>query len=169
MSEILTQVIVLYFNEGDDVVIAHLFHQSQDYASIVLNGKNSNPWRATLREPIPAGSISSAGLSMRWSTSRWKWAGSTTKALWRRSACGFITRTSRGSKQWRYWCCFHRKGHSLLRVKVLSRTTPAWLNSHANRRLYRSSNQPALENIKYIQFFNALLLKLISANETLVS
>ena len=31
--------IVLYFNEGDDVVIAHLFHQSRDYASIVLNGK----------------------------------------------------------------------------------------------------------------------------------
>ena len=29
----------LYFKEGDDVVIAHLFHQSQDYASIVLGGQ----------------------------------------------------------------------------------------------------------------------------------
>lgn len=28
--------IVLYFKEGNDIVIAHLFHQSQDYASIVL-------------------------------------------------------------------------------------------------------------------------------------
>lgn len=31
--------IVLYFRESDDVVIAHLFHQSQGYASIVLNGE----------------------------------------------------------------------------------------------------------------------------------
>lgn len=31
--------IVLYFKEADDIVIAHLFHQSQDYASIVLNGE----------------------------------------------------------------------------------------------------------------------------------
>ena len=30
--------IALYFIEGGDVVIAHLFHQSQDYANIVLNG-----------------------------------------------------------------------------------------------------------------------------------
>ena len=30
--------VILYFKEGDDVVIAHLFHQSQDYATIVLNG-----------------------------------------------------------------------------------------------------------------------------------
>ena len=29
--------IALYFKEGDDVVIAHIFHQSQDYANIVLN------------------------------------------------------------------------------------------------------------------------------------
>ena len=28
--------IVLYFKEDDDMVIAHLFHQSQDYANIVL-------------------------------------------------------------------------------------------------------------------------------------
>lgn len=31
--------IVLYFKEGNDVVIAHFFHQSLDYARIVLNGK----------------------------------------------------------------------------------------------------------------------------------
>lgn len=31
--------IALYLKEGDDVVVAHLFHQSQDYASIVLNGE----------------------------------------------------------------------------------------------------------------------------------
>lgn len=31
--------IALYFKEEEDVVIAHLFHQSQDYASIVLNGE----------------------------------------------------------------------------------------------------------------------------------
>ena len=31
--------IALYFKEGNDVVIAHLFPQSQDYASIVLNGE----------------------------------------------------------------------------------------------------------------------------------
>lgn len=30
--------IALYFKDGSDVVIAHIFHQSQDYASIVLNG-----------------------------------------------------------------------------------------------------------------------------------
>ena len=30
--------IALYFKEGEDVVIAHLFHQGQDYAGIVLNG-----------------------------------------------------------------------------------------------------------------------------------
>lgn len=30
--------VVLYFREIDGVVIAHLFHQSQDYANIVLNG-----------------------------------------------------------------------------------------------------------------------------------
>lgn len=28
--------LVLFFEEGDDVVVAHLFHQSQDYANIVL-------------------------------------------------------------------------------------------------------------------------------------
>lgn len=28
--------IVLYFKEGDDIIIAHLFNQSQDYANIVL-------------------------------------------------------------------------------------------------------------------------------------
>lgn len=27
--------VVLYFKEDDDVVIAHLFHQSQDYAKLV--------------------------------------------------------------------------------------------------------------------------------------
>ncbi len=31
--------IALYFKEGDNVVIAHIFHQSQDYANIVLNGE----------------------------------------------------------------------------------------------------------------------------------
>ncbi len=31
--------IALYFKEGNNIVIAHLFHQSQDYANIVLNGK----------------------------------------------------------------------------------------------------------------------------------
>lgn len=31
--------VALYFKEGDDVVIAHLFHQAKDYASIVLNGE----------------------------------------------------------------------------------------------------------------------------------
>lgn len=31
--------IALYFKEKNDVVIAHLFHQSQDYTSIVLNGE----------------------------------------------------------------------------------------------------------------------------------
>lgn len=31
--------IALYFRKGDDIVIAHLFHQSQDYVSIVLNGQ----------------------------------------------------------------------------------------------------------------------------------
>ena len=30
--------IALYFIEDGDVIIAHLFHQSQDYANIVLNG-----------------------------------------------------------------------------------------------------------------------------------
>ena len=30
--------VVLYVKEEDDVVIAHLFHQSQDYANIVLRG-----------------------------------------------------------------------------------------------------------------------------------
>lgn len=30
--------IALYFREEGVVVIAHLFHQSQDYANIVLNG-----------------------------------------------------------------------------------------------------------------------------------
>ena len=28
----------LYFKEGDDVVIAHIFHQSQDYATIADEG-----------------------------------------------------------------------------------------------------------------------------------
>lgn len=31
--------IALYFKEGDDVVVAHFFHQSQDYANTVLNGE----------------------------------------------------------------------------------------------------------------------------------
>ena len=31
--------IVLYFKTSDEVVIAHLFHQSQDYAAIVLYGE----------------------------------------------------------------------------------------------------------------------------------
>ncbi len=31
--------VALYFQERDTVVVAHLFHQSQDYASIVLNGR----------------------------------------------------------------------------------------------------------------------------------
>lgn len=30
--------IVLYFQEENTIVIAHLFHQSQDYANIVMNG-----------------------------------------------------------------------------------------------------------------------------------
>lgn len=30
--------VALYFKEEDSVVIAHVFHQSQDYAGIVLNG-----------------------------------------------------------------------------------------------------------------------------------
>lgn len=30
--------VALYFIEDGSVVIAHLFHQSQDYANIVLNG-----------------------------------------------------------------------------------------------------------------------------------
>lgn len=30
--------IVLYFKEGSAVVIARIFHHSQDYASIVING-----------------------------------------------------------------------------------------------------------------------------------
>jgi plasmid stabilization system protein ParE len=30
--------VVLYFKEGEDVIVAHLFHQSQDYANIVLYG-----------------------------------------------------------------------------------------------------------------------------------
>lgn len=37
-SVLMRSYVVLYFKDGDDVVIAHLFHQSQDYASIVLNG-----------------------------------------------------------------------------------------------------------------------------------
>jgi len=28
----------LYFKEGDDIVIAHVFHQSQDYANLVVRG-----------------------------------------------------------------------------------------------------------------------------------
>lgn len=31
--------IALYFKEGDNVIVAHLFHQSQDYANTVLNGE----------------------------------------------------------------------------------------------------------------------------------
>lgn len=31
--------IALYFMENEDIVIAHFFHQTQDYASIVLNGE----------------------------------------------------------------------------------------------------------------------------------
>lgn len=30
--------IVLFFKEENSIVIAHLFHQSQDYANIILNG-----------------------------------------------------------------------------------------------------------------------------------
>lgn len=33
---IIGDYIVLYFNDGDTVVIAHIFHQSQDYANIVV-------------------------------------------------------------------------------------------------------------------------------------
>ncbi len=29
--------VMLYFKEDSDIIIAHLFHQSQDYAGIVLN------------------------------------------------------------------------------------------------------------------------------------
>lgn len=36
---LINSYIVLYFIDGDDIVVAHLFHQSQDYASIVLNGE----------------------------------------------------------------------------------------------------------------------------------
>jgi plasmid stabilization system protein ParE len=38
-SVLMKSYVVLYFKEKDDVVIAHLFHQSQDYANIVLNGE----------------------------------------------------------------------------------------------------------------------------------
>jgi len=30
--------LALYFKEGDDIVIAHVFHQSQDYANLVVRG-----------------------------------------------------------------------------------------------------------------------------------
>lgn len=30
--------VLLFFKEGDEVMVAHLFHQSQDYANIVLRG-----------------------------------------------------------------------------------------------------------------------------------
>lgn len=30
--------IALYFKDEDGIVVAHIFHQSQDYAGIVLNG-----------------------------------------------------------------------------------------------------------------------------------
>ena len=30
--------VALYFKDGDDVVIAHIFHQSQDYATIADEG-----------------------------------------------------------------------------------------------------------------------------------
>lgn len=30
--------VVLYFKENDCIVIAHIFHQSQDYANIVIHG-----------------------------------------------------------------------------------------------------------------------------------
>lgn len=35
---LVNEYIVLYFKEDNAVVIAHIFHQSQDYASIVING-----------------------------------------------------------------------------------------------------------------------------------
>ncbi len=31
--------VVLFFYEGEQVVVSHLFHQSQDYANIVLDGR----------------------------------------------------------------------------------------------------------------------------------
>jgi plasmid stabilization system protein ParE len=36
---LLDKYIILYFTEGEELTIAHLFHQSQDYASIVIEGK----------------------------------------------------------------------------------------------------------------------------------
>ena len=36
---IMKNYIVLYFKEGNSVVVSHIFHQSQDYASIVINGR----------------------------------------------------------------------------------------------------------------------------------
>ena len=35
---IVNSYIALYYKEGDDVVIAHVFHQSRDYANLVLQG-----------------------------------------------------------------------------------------------------------------------------------
>ena len=36
--------VMLYYYEGDDVVIAHVFHQSQDYASLVIpRGNGGSP------------------------------------------------------------------------------------------------------------------------------
>ncbi len=37
-TALMKHYVILYFEEGDTVVVAHLFHQSQDYANIVLNG-----------------------------------------------------------------------------------------------------------------------------------
>ncbi len=37
-SVLVGSYVVLYFKEGESVVIAHVFHQSQDYARIVEHG-----------------------------------------------------------------------------------------------------------------------------------
>ena len=37
-SVLVKSYVVLYFKDGEDVVIAHVFHQSQDYAKLVEYG-----------------------------------------------------------------------------------------------------------------------------------
>lgn len=37
-SSLVKNYVVLFYYEDDKVYIAHVFHQAQDYASIVLNG-----------------------------------------------------------------------------------------------------------------------------------
>ncbi len=37
-TALMKNYVILYFEEGDTVVVAHLLHQSQDYTNIALNG-----------------------------------------------------------------------------------------------------------------------------------